>query len=121
MKSKNLQVVKTGFLSVEAVEALREDISSHFNNWSIELQNRPCTMQLHHRYNSVYGAYEKPSATKVSIEQDIKGLMEYLSGEDYGVDSRNCYHFTASFKVNDYRRMITYFITFTHAKTILWI
>lgn len=130
MRSKNLEVVKRGYVTVEQIEQLREDISEHFNNWHIELANlknqasidhKYITANLSHRYSSVYTAYQKPSSIKVSIEHDIKSLMEYLQGEDYGVDSRNSSHFTASFKVNSTQFGLTYIITFTHAHTILWI
>ena len=121
MLVKNLNVVKTGFISEVGVKALMCEISEHYHNGTIEVVNRPMTMQLHHRYDSVLQAYDKPSRTKIEIEQDIKDLMIHLNGEDYGVDSRNACSFTASFKVNDYKRMLTYFITFTKAHTILWI
>lgn len=121
MLVKNLNAVKIGFISEADVQELREDISMHFHNGTIEVANRPMTMQLHHRYDSVLQAYGRPSTTKLEIERDILDLMEHLNGENYGVDSRNGWSFTASFKVNDYKRMLTYFITFTKAHTILWI
>lgn len=121
MLVKNLNVVKTGFISEQGVKALMCEISEHYHNDRIEVANRPMTMQLHHSYDSVLQAYDRPSTTKLEIEKDILDLMEHLNGEDYGVDSRNGWSFTASFKVNDYKRMLTYFITFTKAHTILWI
>lgn len=121
MLVKNLKSVKTGFISEASVQELREDISKHYHNNTIEVANRPLPMSIHYRYESVLQAYDKPSRTKVEIEQDIKALMNHLNGEDYGVDSFNCYGFTASFKVKDHKRMMTYYITFTKAHTILWI
>ena len=121
MLVKNLNVVKTGFISEVGVNSLIADISEHYHNDRIEVVNRPMTMKLHHRYESVLQAYSRPSTTKLEIERDILDLMEHLNGEDYGVDSKNGWCFTASFKVNDYKRMLTYFITFTKAHTILWI
>lgn len=121
MLVKNLNVVKSGFISELGVKALMCEISEHYHNDRIEVANKPITMQLHHRYDSVLQAYERPSITKLEIEKDILDLMEHLNGMDYGVDSRNGWSFTASFKVNDYRRHLTYFITFTKAHAILWI
>lgn len=121
MLVKNLKVVKGGFISEQGVKALMCEISEHYHNNRIEVANRPLSMPLHYRYDSVLQVYNKPSRTKVEIEQDIKELMNYLNGEDYGIDSFNWCSFTASFKVNDYKRMLTYFITFTKDRTILWI
>lgn len=53
------------------------------------------------RYKSIYDAYEKPSYKKVRIESDIKQKMYDMNGQDYRILSKNGFHFSCGFVVDD--------------------
>ena len=53
------------------------------------------------RYKSLHEAYGKPSKTKEDIDAEIRRKMWEMDGYDYRIISRNGFHFSCGFWVND--------------------